>query len=205
MELDTSKRKCMMALTAPSLFHGAIETSFAERGRTLWRIDRLAGRTYLLLVSDEKPELSHAVKQFGTESGWESRNYAPFIEKIREGDRRRFRVTANPVIAKSAGTGERGSVLAHVTTAQQEKWLADRAGRYGFSLSSDEFTAVNSNWYRFRKGTDPGRTVTFRAVTFEGILTVTDAELFRDMLRSGLGREKAYGCGLFTVTGAIDE
>ena len=41
----------------------------------------------------------------------------------------------------------------------------------------------------------------FAKVTFEGMLKVTDAELFRKTLREGIGKEKAYGCGLMTVLG----
>ncbi len=205
MELDTNKRKCVIALKSPNLFHGAIEEAFPERGRKLWRLDTLAGKRYLLLVSEEKPDLTDAVRQFGTEAGWESRKYSPFLEQIRNGDRRRFRVTANPVITKSAGTGNAGSVLAHVTPVYQEKWLADRAEKNGFLLEPERFSAVSDTWVTFRKGSDHGRTVSFRAVTFEGELTVTDANLFRELLVNGLGREKAYGCGLLTVTGAICE
>ena len=36
-------------------------------------------------------------------------------------------------------------------------------------------------------------------MTFEGLLEVTDEELFRNMLVNGLGRGKAYGMGLMTV------
>lgn len=201
MELDTSKRRCAIALTAPKLLHGAIESAFPERARKLWRIDALSGKQYLLLVSEDKPDLSEAVRQFGTDRGWESRCYDAFLETIHKGDRRRFRLTANPVISKSHGTGERGTVLAHVTFEQQEKWLTDRAEKHGFSLQPDAFSVTHSEWVTFRKGTDKGRPVCFKSATFEGVLTVTDAELFRQTLCSGIGREKAYGCGMMTVLG----
>ena len=40
------------------------------------------------------------------------------------------------------------------------------------------------------------------AVTYEGMLTVTDPLLFRKVLVNGLGREKAYGMGMLTVVKA---
>ena len=43
------------------------------------------------------------------------------------------------------------------------------------------------------------RPVTLLAVTYEGVLQVTDAERFRAMLCQGMGRGKAYGLGLMTV------
>lgn len=200
LELDTSKQKTIMALASPALFHGAVERAFADKGGKLWRLDSLAGKTYLLIVSDERPDLTAAAKQFGANEDWKTLDYTPFLDKIQNGDRRGFRLKANPVITKSAGAGKRGKVLAHVTVAQQEQWLLNRAEENGFRLDPDDFSAVQSDWEFFRKGTDGGRRVTFRTAVFEGTLTVTDAALFRQMLQNGLGREKAYGCGMMTVT-----
>ena len=39
------------------------------------------------------------------------------------------------------------------------------------------------------------------SVVFEGVLTVTDADAFRNALVNGIGREKAYGMGLLTIAG----
>ena len=36
-------------------------------------------------------------------------------------------------------------------------------------------------------------------VTYEGLLTVTDVQAFREALTNGIGRGKAYGMGLLTV------
>ena len=43
------------------------------------------------------------------------------------------------------------------------------------------------------------REPTKSGVTYEGLLTVTDAAKFREALTSGIGRGKAYGLGLLTV------
>ena len=56
--------------------------------------------------------------------------------------------------------------------------------------------------YRFRKPADENRLVDLLSVTFEGLLTVTDAELFRKTLTEGIGRGKAYGMGMLTVVHA---
>ena len=66
-ELDPTRRSTMIALTSPQKFHGAVENSFSgERRRRLWRLDRLNGKLYLLLLSEDAPELSGVVEQFGT-------------------------------------------------------------------------------------------------------------------------------------------
>lgn len=56
-------------------------------------------------------------------------------------------------------------------------------------------------WFR-TSGADfqkDNRVVTLLSVTFEGLLEVTDEELFKNMLINGIGRGKAYGMGLMTV------
>ena len=199
MELDTSKRKTIIALTAPKLFHGAIEQALTERDRKLWRVDQIGMKTYLLLVTQKKPDLTAAAAQFGTADGWVTRDYSPFLENIHTGEKRRFRLTANPIITKSKGTGNRGDVKNHVTVEQQQQWLMDRAEKHGFHLQPDEFSVVESRWFSFVKGNEGLKKVVFHAVTFEGVLTVTDEALLRDALQNGIGREKAYGCGMMTV------
>ena len=38
-------------------------------------------------------------------------------------------------------------------------------------------------------------------MVFEGKLCVENADIFRDTLVNGIGREKAYGMGMLTVVG----
>ena len=42
-------------------------------------------------------------------------------------------------------------------------------------------------------------------VVYEGTLCVEDADVFRDTLVNGIGREKAYGMGMLTImrSGAV--
>lgn len=210
LQLDTTNRNTMRALSEPQLFHGAVERSFTgERQRNLWRIDSLGDSLYLMVVSTERPDLTAAAQQFGSPSEtarWETKDYSPLLERITTGSRWHFRLTANPIKHLSAhGTaGERGKVVAHVTPEHQQQWLKEKAPQYGFDVDRDEFLAVAEKRYQFRKGMDNKRLVTLLAVTFEGMLTVTDAELFRKTLISGMGRGKAYGMGMLTVVRAVD-
>jgi CRISPR system Cascade subunit CasE len=61
---------------------------------------------------------------------------------------------------------------------------------------------VHTQWEKFRKGNGGKGEVTLRTATFEGILTISDLERFRRTLLSGIGRAKAYGCGLLTIVRA---
>lgn len=204
--LDDKRRETMRMLAAPHLLHGAVEQSFdGARQRNLWRIDWLGDTCYLLVLSTKKPDFTHIAKQMGTlqgETTWESKNYTALLDRVEAGQVWGFRLQANPVRSSSKdkeGASGRGKVFAHVTQAQQKQWLLSRAQACGFTLAEDAFDVVHTQWKRFPKGSGDRREVTLRTATFEGVLTVTDAERFKQALVTGIGRAKAYGCGLMTI------
>ena len=210
MQLDLSKRKTMQALANPHLFHGALEQSFPVRKqKKLWRVDPLRGKTYLLIVSREEPDLTSAAEQFGfpeAKEKWEIRCYNPLLEQLDAGSQWHFRLVAYPthsVMEKKDVPGQRGKVYPHVTPRYQKKWLLDRAEKHGFELSEEAFQVVEDHSFFFRKSSDQGRRVSLLAVTFEGVLKVVNPDLFRETLIEGIGRGKAYGMGLLTVAGRL--
>ena len=204
IELNAKRRTTMRALAMPQLLHGAIEDSFpGERRRNLWRIDWLGEKCFLLVLSEIEPNFSNLVEQFGymdKEPKWETKNYDSFLSKLSNDQILRFRLRANPVHAvKDNVSQDRGKIHAHVTVDQQKKWLMARANALGFSLNEDSFDVVHSEWKRFSKGRENNRRVSLHAVSFEGILTIIDVERFRNTLKEGAGRGKAYGLGMMTV------
>lgn len=208
MELDVSKRSTMKALVSPNLIHGAVEAAFpGTRDRTLWRIDSVGGRCYLLLLSPRQPNLRAAAEQFGVPGAkmqWETKSYDPLLARIEEHTVWRFRLTANPTKSCKAGQGQtkRGIVCAHITPHYQQQWLRQRSEKHGFLLEENSFSVVGSSWQRFYKGSQRARPVTLLSVTYEGILTVTDPQAFCQTLTNGIGRGKAFGMGLLTVVRA---
>ena len=199
VELDPRNRETLRALNVPRRLHGAVEAAFTgPRTRRLWRLDRRASRLWLLILSEESPELSGIVAQFGPPNGTaETRDYALLLARVAEGTVWRFRLAANP-IKNVKVAGGRGIVRNHVTVSQQEQWLAERAPKHGFALEPDGFHVVDARWIAFDKAAG-GNRVRIHAVTFEGLLRVTDAALFREALTRGIGRGKAYGLGLLTI------
>lgn len=193
MKLDVSKRQTMFALNNPNIFHGIVEDSFPVRQRNLWRLDILKGQYFLLILSPEKPDLSKAADQFGFPYDavpWETKDYQSLLNRITSHSKWNFRLTANPTIC------QKGMINAHTTPKFQKKWLMDRAEKHGFSLDENDFEVMKSQWYSFKRNS---KEVTLLGVTFEGILQVTNCDAFKEVLISGLGREKAYGMGLLTI------
>lgn len=202
VEIDTDNRKKTRDLSHLGAFHQWVESSFpAEltqnlRSRKLWRIDLLKGKPFLLIVSTEPPQLK-LLERYGVEGTARTKAYSSFLASIKTGMKARFKVTLNPVVAVKEEKGERGRVKPHVTVEQQKKYLLDRAGDKGFKIREGEFEITDRAYVPLRKGGQ--RMINLSKVTYEGILTITDAELFREVLTQGFGKEKAYGCGMMTI------
>lgn len=203
LELDTRKRATMKALFSPNMFHGAIEAAFpGERERKLWRIDKLGQHTYLLMLSEQQPQLAHMVQQFGVSDilwPWDIKNYDTLLDQLETQTRWQFRLVANPTKSSRSEMGSRGRVYAHVTPYYQKKWLLEQSKKKGFAIREDDIVVTESRWLKFYKGSSRKNPVSLLSVTYEGYLTVTDKALFRSTLINGLGRGKAYGLGMLTV------
>lgn len=202
--LDDQKRETQRLLSSPEFVHGAVEQCFpGKRDRNLWRIDYLNGQCCLLVLSHQLPDFGQLVSAYGfkdRQPPWESKPYDNLLNRLENGQVWRFRLKANPVRSLKQEGDDRGKVTAHVTPEHQKHWLFQRAEKEGFSLSMDAFEVVHTQWLRFYKGGN--RLVTLRTATFEGVLKVTDAAALKESLQTGLGRAKAYGCGLMTLAKA---
>lgn len=156
------------------------------------------------------------------EQGLWSVKTKPYAPGLEVGQSYRFLLRANSTVARSRGVDRKqrslrhdvvmdlkfrmkasGETLPPVTELVQkagEDWLLARASRHGFSLRPG---TVFVDGYRQEKvaavkGTR-NRTIEFSAFDFEGGLTVTEPDLFRAALLGGLGRARAFGCGLMMI------
>jgi len=202
--LDTRRMETTRALAKPAILHGAIEQCFkGERKRRLWRIDQLMDTCYLLVLSEDYPDFTVLSEQFcapNEKSPWETKSYSSFLEQINTNQTWRFRICANPVHSvTSREANERGKIYAHITKEHQKEWLIARSEKNGFSLCTSSFDVISSEWVQFNKSSERHRAISILTAVFEGILTVTDADCFRKTLINGIGRAKAYGCGLLTA------
>jgi len=205
IEVNPRRRQTMLALSSPQIMHAALESSFPKTAdgpkRNLWRVDKLNQSLYVLLQSRQKPDFTHIVEQFGwpaADQTWETKAYDAFLARLQDGQTWRFRLRANPVHSvKEKDAPGRGRVLGHITVEQQKQWLSGRATANGFNLdNSAGFDVVQRETKKFTRS---GKTVTLSVAAFEGVLLIENAETFVQSLLSGIGRAKAYGCGLMTL------
>lgn len=210
--VNRARRGARHLLASQQRMHAAVLSGFppgVDPGRVLWRVDESAAHTELFVASAARPDLTHLVEQAGwpTAATWDTAHYSPFLDRLAEGQRWAFRLTANPVRSVPRGPDVRGVVKAHVTPAQQEQWLLTRSTRLGFevpegTLGAPDVVVKNRRTARFFRGDARDREVTVVMATFEGHLVVTDSGALRNTLVEGVGRAKAYGCGLLTLARA---
>jgi CRISPR system Cascade subunit CasE len=148
----------------------------------------------LLLLSRDKPDFFTFSGQFGIAGqAWETRDYTSLLERLNEGQTWRFKLTANPTHSGSNYGDKRGKIYAHMTIERQEEWFTNQAEKYGFSA---QFAVTERDLKIFYRNNNR---VTLNTVTFEGILRIDNVQLLRSAMIDGIGRGKAYGCGLLTL------
>jgi CRISPR system Cascade subunit CasE len=140
----------------------------------------------------------------------------PFEPKLDIGSRLHFRLRANPVVARRREGESRSRVhdvlmdakkqcqQAGVTNAADVQakmdkaavtWLMQRAENAGFELAAQP----QISGYRQHAIRRKGQEIRFSSVDYEGVLTVSAPEQFAETLYRGLGRSRAFGCGLMLV------
>ena len=108
VEIDIENRIKIKNMSHVAAYHSWVEDSFPDeknlesRTRKLWRIDKLNGKMYLLVVSQDKPDLT-CLEKYGVEGTAASKSYDNFLNAIKNGESYRFRITLNPIISLSKG------------------------------------------------------------------------------------------------------
>jgi len=142
----------------------------------------------------------------------------PFNPQIHEGQELAFRLRANPCIArheegrrnsprhdvlmdakrraKQDGTNDDTAIRAAMDRAAIQ-WLEDpkRCEKAGYELITEpRIEAYQQHSYR-RKG----QTIRFSSVDYGGLLRIRDPDRFRACLEQGIGRSRAFGCGMWMI------
>ena len=164
---------------------------------------------HFLIVSHNPPKFDDNIWEIKTK---------PYQPSVQNGQRFGFALRVNPTKAiKIEGyeKSKRIDVLMHAKKQNGGKlsledreeigleWLAQKLAREGAKLEK-EFSQIlqYSNAKLLRK--DPNlppkeRFATFSFIDVEGVLEVTDANLFQNTLLNGIGHGKAFGLGLLLL------
>ena len=174
----------------------------------LFHKDERSGMPQFLVVSKTEP----------VEAGGISVVVKPYSPQLTKGQKLAFTLVANPVVSRKI-EGKKHSVKHDVwmdakkeakalslkpqeqrrhCESRTKEWLISRAESLGFSMDADSIVIDGYMQHRLYKKNNT-KTIRFSAVNFEGILTVKEVELFCKTLFEGIGKSKAFGCGLLLV------
>lgn len=223
--INPLRRHGQRLITNRQLMHAALLGGMAVQPveeRILWRLDNARHSASALVLTQSRPSWDHLVEQ----AGWPGADggapkiadYSPLLAIIVKGRRFSFRTTLNTVSSShrpakpssaqkkhlDAESG-RAVLLGERSAPNQLSWFLKRAAddndQWGFTVgdsTSPTVRIVERSHERFTRRRGQPQ-VTLDIATFEGELEVTDPEIMTRTLLSGIGRAKAYGCGLVTL------
>jgi len=193
--------KNLRDVTNPINIHSNIELGLKRSenknvpsGRILWRLEDHGIETHLLVVTPAEPDFKHINGESIT------KEYSKLIESVEEGKQYLFKVKANTVRCSKGVDGSmtsRGKVMGITDYIKQKEWFIEKSKSYGFKVDNSSFDIITAEQEVFIKRT--GEKVTIMTADIEGVLTISDVNIFRNTLTHGFGRAKAYGCGLITI------
>ena len=215
IHLDLRCREARRDLSDPYQLHSTLCRAFSvpdkkcPEGEFLWRLEPETDPTVyprILVQSRTIPDWTGiGVK------GWLAESDPAIdlkgrlkLDSLKAGQRFRFRLRANPCVTRN------GKRLGLLRLEEQEAWIARKGQQHGFSLpqlpsfdlseSSQERINVRVSQEQMLRGSQhSGNTVRVFSVLYDGILTLTDADRFREVLQTGIGHGKAIGLGLLSV------
>ncbi|KAA9157938.1 type I-E CRISPR-associated protein Cas6/Cse3/CasE [Amycolatopsis acidicola] len=166
----------------------------------LWRLDSHRGGFTQYVQSHTEPDWTKLPDGHLTTPA-ETRPLQPVLDAVAAGRKFAFRLVANPT--KCDGKTRRR--IPFRQPADQIDWLIRQGERHGFAIpaaarglpdiATTPITKITGQKNQTTK-------ITVEPVRFDGHLLVTDPAAFTAALTNGIGRAKAYGCGLISLAPA---
>jgi CRISPR system Cascade subunit CasE len=181
----------------------------------LWRLDDVHRGFALYVQSLAKPEWARLPADYLAETA-RVRTLQPVLDSIAPGRRFAFRLVASPTrtIPRPAdrervaeGRRTQGIKVPHHKPENQIDWLVRQGERMGFVIPSgrngqpDVAPTPCLKLIGQQRSGERGP-ITITPVRFDGHLVITDNTAFAEAIRTGIGRGKAYGCGLVSLAPA---
>ena len=192
--------------------------------RVLFRVDDDGGRVQLLVQSKREPDWrafsnhlggARYLLAFPQVKEWEP--------QFQAGQTLRFRLLANPTFRPKKDDGGDGERRGLYREHERLDWLWRQSARCGFALPRADTTLRRNGAPLIFRGRShdsltldlptcqvidlndgrrfplPAGRVQFSAARFDGVLEVTDGDLFRQAVENGVGPAKGFGFGLLSV------
>lgn len=175
----------------------------------VYRVDLDSGCPVLHIVSKGEPG--------GTFPAGASQHTKRYDPVLADGERLRFRIRLNATVSRKTSGRSRGVVhdvamdakarASEVESGLSESlrvhhavsgWFVEREDRLGCTFAQETLVVSNYKQHAFRRK-GRGRAIRFSSVDVDGVLYVTQAASLRNALFQGVGRSRAWGCGMMLV------
>jgi len=144
-----------------------------------------------------------------------------FQPQLQAGQRLAFKLRVNPTIfvRDESGKGKRHDVMMHakyqakksgdgssqdmqsVMDQAAHAWISDDRRLKQWGIQLDMLPEIE-RYTQHRSQKKSGNHLQFSSVDFQGILTITDPDVFMMQYGNGFGRAKGLGCGLMLIRAA---
>ena len=173
-----------------SMFPIAPEGSDSPRRHfgVLWRIEPAAAPT-LLVQSSQAPDFD---KLPGGYASCQTKPIDDYLSSLAKGLAIAYRVVLNPVKISRRSDTETRTVI---PSSERAAWWASLAPKTGLRLhGAPVLTGLHDRYLRHSGARFP-----LYSVRMDGAAEIADPDLLRAAAADGIGRAKAWGCGLLTV------
>lgn len=177
--------------------------NYSSQDRYLFRMEEERDCTYILLQSSTVPKFEDRLESnYLLEA--HTKKYSPVFK---QGQKFRFCLFANAVKKKKydpekdTNVNKKDTEKVYVpmySDADMKQWLTDRAASNGFAIICEP--EMSKAYYYFKK---PGNAIqkgNLFGVKYKGFLQVIDVELFTNAVECGIGKARAFGFGLLSVS-----
>ncbi|MEO9331477.1 type I-E CRISPR-associated protein Cas6/Cse3/CasE [Pseudomonas guguanensis] len=182
----------------------------------IWRLfpgDGAARDFIFRRLEDERSFYVVSARPPQSDSGLFQIQSKPYVPKLEAGDRLRFDLRANPTVsirhedgrsrrhdvlmnAKRSAASDACERLNEVVQAAGQKWLLERAERWGLAIQEDSVLQAGYRQNRLRR---KGGNIEYSSLDYQGMAQVIDPQRLARALLEGVGHSKGFGCGLLLV------
>ena len=198
MRLNPQDRQCRKDMADPqhmhrslmSMFPHALDGSDSPRRHfgVLWRIEPASSPT-VLVQSSQAPDFDKLPTSYAS---YQTKPIDDHLASLTTGLVIAYRVVLNPVKISRRSDTETRTVI---PSDERAAWWASLASKMGLRLhEAPALTGLQDRYLR-RSGTR----FPLYSVRVDGVAEIVNPDLLRAAAADGIGRAKAWGCGLLTV------
>lgn len=176
--------------TVMSLFPDVPNDEARRSIGVLHRLDVINERPALLVQASVRPNLDALPEGYGDTA---IVSLIPLVEILEAGRTVRYRIMVNATKRPKSGPmgGKRIALGAEAT----KMWWAERAPEAGLVLANEPSLVSGT----LTGASSDGRHLTLRPWRIDGVASVVDVEKLTSTVREGVGRGRAYGCGMLSL------